>query len=107
MAWAGRPPDTEHSGRALPMLLGQLNPLKKGKLDFHNRRLENLTIDAVRRSISNNEYAKAEIEVCLVWLHRLLGANPCSPVDQKIANLTPTPTLDLSPNPKPNRNPNP
>ena len=67
------PPDTEHSGRALPMLLGQLNPLKKGKLDFHNRRLENLTIDAVRRSISNNEYAKAEIEVCLAWLGLGLG----------------------------------
>ena len=30
------------------MLLGQLNPPKRDRPDKHNRRLENLTIDAVR-----------------------------------------------------------
>ena len=81
------PPDTETTGRALPMLLGQLNPLRKGALGRAQRHLENLTIDAVRRSILQREHMRAEIEVCLVWMHRLLGGNPCSPTDQKYAMM--------------------
>eukprot|EP00964_Phaeocystis_antarctica_P010098 scaffold5523_cov58-Phaeocystis_antarctica.AAC.5 len=79
------PPDTETTGRALPMLLGQLNPLKKGALGRAQRVNENLTIDTVRRGIHDKEHMRAEIEVCLVWMHRLLGGNPCSPTDQKWA----------------------
>ncbi len=77
------PPDTETTGRALPTLSG-LSPIEPVRLRKAQKKLEDLTIDMVRKNILSQEHNNQPIEVCLVWMHRLLGGIS-SARDQRLA----------------------